>query len=484
MDFFTNQPAASASASASRTPVEAARSGLAKVSASRKVRLACDRCHTQKLRCVRKPHQASCERCIRLKNVCRFGPRAPRASLKVRQQDKNREHGTSPNPPFTPTAADSPDNNSPSTRGREPDVAEDQGQLSCSMAESTRFNRSLSATTHLDLYHSMTGNFDGMQDIDWSSLRRQSGNLDILQQDGFGYLEAPSWCENTHPSAENPFERMFDPNLGVESHKPSDESESVSASTVRKLADLNVALFDCAAKFSTSVGDSASPMGDGIRVSRKSAILVFDELFRLTADFVEVIRSISGRGSETCTHSPSRSPEQDVAHTEWLNSANTPQTSQLLSMNTDRLQYSPFSGVNEGTLLMIVSCHSHLIEMYTTVFEMIRACIEHSLAPKMGENWAVILPRLQVGSIATPPVQVDVRNPLPATKSSMYMLMVVMLSSQLWEQLANLVSAERDFSAVSTSKLHRTFKDTIWDVLTERTNSLSQTIDATRNMLH
>lgn len=47
-----------------------------------KVRAACNRCHGQKLRCIKKPGQAKCERCRKLHTSCRFSPRAPRSSLK------------------------------------------------------------------------------------------------------------------------------------------------------------------------------------------------------------------------------------------------------------------------------------------------------------------------------------------------------------------------------------------------------------------
>jgi Fungal Zn(2)-Cys(6) binuclear cluster domain len=65
-------PAASASVSgaSSRRP-----SNLAK-----KPRAACNRCHSQKLRCGKKLGEATCERCLKLGTLCRFEPRAPRAS--------------------------------------------------------------------------------------------------------------------------------------------------------------------------------------------------------------------------------------------------------------------------------------------------------------------------------------------------------------------------------------------------------------------
>ncbi|KAH8819903.1 hypothetical protein F5884DRAFT_762104 [Xylogone sp. PMI_703] len=49
---------------------------------SPRLRSACDRCHSQKLRCIRKPGQISCDRCLKLKlhRRCQFSPRKSRAS--------------------------------------------------------------------------------------------------------------------------------------------------------------------------------------------------------------------------------------------------------------------------------------------------------------------------------------------------------------------------------------------------------------------
>lgn len=84
MDLFTTAPAASASVSGPVVSSVGESDNL-----SGKVRSACDRCHSQKLRCVRNRGQVSCERCLKLKRSCRFGPRAiraTRASLKPAEQ--------------------------------------------------------------------------------------------------------------------------------------------------------------------------------------------------------------------------------------------------------------------------------------------------------------------------------------------------------------------------------------------------------------
>jgi hypothetical protein len=84
MDTFTDPPVASASASG--TSSESSGGGCSGYP-SRKTRLACDRCHTQKLKCVRKAGNGSrCERCLRLKTACRFGPRVARSPIKFPEQ--------------------------------------------------------------------------------------------------------------------------------------------------------------------------------------------------------------------------------------------------------------------------------------------------------------------------------------------------------------------------------------------------------------
>ncbi|KAL4778215.1 hypothetical protein BJX76DRAFT_343830 [Aspergillus varians] len=45
-----------------------------------KLRAACNRCHAQKLRCVRTTGQLQCGRCLRLNTLCQFAPRTPRGS--------------------------------------------------------------------------------------------------------------------------------------------------------------------------------------------------------------------------------------------------------------------------------------------------------------------------------------------------------------------------------------------------------------------
>jgi hypothetical protein len=80
MDLFISSPVPSASASGVASESSG---GGSSVNLPKKTRSACNRCHAQKLKCVKKGgRENSCERCFRLRTACRSGPRVARSSLK------------------------------------------------------------------------------------------------------------------------------------------------------------------------------------------------------------------------------------------------------------------------------------------------------------------------------------------------------------------------------------------------------------------
>lgn len=106
-----------------------------------KTRSACNRCHSQKLKCVRKEEQVKCERCLRLKTACRFGPRTPRASTKQNSLERAANGGQSiwfdsvsgsepimtPNTHPNSTLADMSNSDWPLSSVAETGLAEDRG---------------------------------------------------------------------------------------------------------------------------------------------------------------------------------------------------------------------------------------------------------------------------------------------------------------------------------------------------------------------
>jgi hypothetical protein len=277
-------------------------------------------------------------------------------------------------------------------------------------------------------------------------------------------------------------------------HENNDRSSLAPKSFVRKLASLNIALHECSEKLptmATIVTGREIPSGhsnDTMHGSRKTTFFVIDELFRLTSEFIDVMKCFPVSECETGTTPSSTDPcPADSASTISLTSCGEQMSHSSLQMT--RTTRSPpsrsFSHMGEATMFMVVSCHCRITELYSSVFELMQACIEHKLPPRIDKHWAVILPNLQFGSVTTPPVQVDIDSPLSPSNSSMYMLMFTMLSSQLWEQLVEVMRAgcAGEVSTSPGSLSRSTLVDTMWDRVTEKNNDLSRIIDSTRHLL-
>jgi hypothetical protein len=260
-------------------------------------------------------------------------------------------------------------------------------------------------------------------------------------------------------------------------------------SAVRTLAYLNVALYECAANLPNLAEADAIPAnttGNGLPGSRKETLFAIDELFRLTAEFIEVVKSLSAFDYHTSSTSSSTNPmplgaQSTLSLLEY--NQKWSQTGNEAVRTGMRPPFNSLSYVDEATMLIIASCHSRITEIYVYLFKMMQACIEHSLVPQPDKAWVVILPQLQIGSIASPPVHVDAKTPLPSAKVLMYMLMITMLSSQLWEQLAGLIRARGDGSTTPGSTSRSALVGVLWNTMTERTDRLSQTILATKCLL-
>lgn len=98
LDFMPNSPTASASAWESTAVLSFANTFR---SPSGKFRAACNRCHSQKLKCVKKTGQMSCDRCLRLETTCNFSCRAPRIYHKPQEQGADLANESSSEPGST-----------------------------------------------------------------------------------------------------------------------------------------------------------------------------------------------------------------------------------------------------------------------------------------------------------------------------------------------------------------------------------------------
>lgn len=212
---------------------------------------------------------------------------------------------------------------------------------------------------------------------------------------------------------------------------------------------------------------------------RQTTVFVLDELFRLTGELVELTKSVSNEEFQGQETSVSAGPHEVVAPFQRLSDVEITIPSTPLSQSSQ-----PSRPIDEATLLMVFSCHTRVTEMYAAIFEKTHVCIERQLPPRTDSNWAVILPRLQMGSIATPPRRVDARAPLASkADASLYILMFAMLSGQLWEQVADAMRGLRENVKRMGDVEGGLVTARTWDAVMGRIEGMVSTIEETKRLL-
>ena len=275
-------------------------------------------------------------------------------------------------------------------------------------------------------------------------------------------------------------------------------SSAPSTAAAHRLAKLNIALYGCAAKLPSTPEADAETVGSTSlrRDSREQGLFAIDELFRLTSEFINIIQFPSTEPCAMSIGSPTTPPEPSSTQVPSLFTLSQKRASTGLE-DTDFGPRSSLSQLDEGTLLMLLSCHCRLTETYLSIFRMMQACIQYSLPPTVDKDFALILPQLQVGSLSSPSMQVNINTPVSPATSSMYMVMITMLSSQLCETLASLLLVEQEeMSSGGRGNVSRgqgldrvdqsptsPFQLLFMATVTDRTHRLRDSIDTTKLLL-
>lgn len=85
----------------------------------------------------------------------------------------------------------------------------------------------------------------------------------------------------------------------------------------------------------------------------------------------------------------------------------------------------PGCEVDQGTILLLLSCANRVFDVYEVILGHMRGCIKHKLTPVTSDGKTLLLPQLRIGSFAPP----------TPTAMAVHMLMVVLMASNLFEQL-------------------------------------------------
>ncbi|CZR68122.1 uncharacterized protein PAC_18021 [Phialocephala subalpina] len=300
----------------------------------------------------------------------------------------------------------------------------------------------------------------------------------LLAFEGSANLDLPPVHDNV-ASADNFYSpATLEPCMRINDQDTVDPLDLTPPSIVQMLANLDVALYECSLKlpFPFKAGSDSVRIG-----TRKSKMFALDELFRLTTEFLNIFTCLSHEADQLNVSPSSTIQTESNAESTLPFFAYSQRLSKTVHSAGMEEPTRPFSPLDEATIFMIMSCHCRLTEIYVSLFKMMQACIEHSLAPRGDKDWAIILPQLQVGSITLPPVQVDINTPVSPTISSMYMLMITILSSQVWEQLADKMRVCDGISVRMGSSSVLT--ETVWNKITDKNDRILQTIDDTRHLL-
>ncbi|KAF2811009.1 uncharacterized protein BDZ99DRAFT_570284 [Mytilinidion resinicola] len=312
-------------------------------------------------------------------------------------------------------------------------------------------------------------------DMDWST-----NYGDMMTTNQMADANLTNVNEDTMIYAGNrPSPRISISDSRIEYQNTEDYPKTSPTSAVHKLAALNVALYECAAQIPSVSKEGIISAGGDPRKSQKATVFAFDELFRLTTDFIEVVKDLS-------VEEPTANPP--LSSTDLTQPSTQPSlplvtyTHPSLSTNTTPLPSSLptalFAHVDEPTLLLLSSSLTRLATIYASIFEKIYLCLEHSATPVIGRDWAIILPRISVGSIASPPVRVDNDTPLVSkTESSLYMLVFTMLAGQLWGQVGE------GMGLGDGAKDGRGLMDVMWDSVRERVEGMVRMVEDTKGLL-
>ncbi|KAI1365593.1 hypothetical protein F5Y08DRAFT_172141 [Xylaria arbuscula] len=456
-----------------------------------KTRSACDRCHQQKLRCVKAAGESTCERCARLSLECRYSPRERRGA-------RSKPYRMSLM--LGPDAWSEPRTLAPAGEPRMPDaqqkkdVAPFLGSVECNSwssqqgpviddnAETLRYMSSY-AQSHVQDNIPTTA-------ITCPSRLVESLALNSLNREDDPALHMVPSHRNLTTDIEDGCAFNF---IDVQGLDGAYNAGSASVghfltSTAGRLTSLNMALYECASKL-PSIEPRRGERADRPRTPhnmnmnnnrREATLLALDEVFCATNDFINILQSLYPTA-------PDQPPARMQHYHGGLN------TLSPLPSPSSRIQPPPH--LDEATTLLFLSCHCRLADIYESIFRAVQHCIDSSFSLSVSHQIAgVILPQLQVGGfggVFSPALRVDFTGPaLPATTVSMYLALTMTLSSQLWTQIMEAMrKGGGEGGRASCSRISRDLVDTAelsdstWDMALRRTHRLSRDIEVIQSSL-
>ena len=298
-----------------------------------------------------------------------------------------------------------------------------------------------------------------------------------------------------------------------------DSGRSSVADAVRELADMNVRLFEHAATLPPRSGHGVvnQPAEELSRsgAPREGKLFAIDQTFTLTKNLIDILKRLYKHIDQSLAGPSTDTSVDPMLYSEISDKDSSPlaQLSEA-SLLHPRTQATPDCAhtprLDQATVLLILSCYYRLMDIYESIFGHMQACAKHSTTPISDDGRTVTLPPLQVGSYASPMLEkTDMGAPPSLSAISMHMMVIFMLSSQLCDQLREVIGegigrtrgrghegweAPTALSSVgdalhssvgemARSGLQMSFQDKAWDAMWERSGGLSDQMRRTRQVL-
>ncbi|GLA09606.1 hypothetical protein AnigIFM60653_011937 [Aspergillus niger] len=363
-----------------------------------KIRRACDRCHTQKLRCIRSEHERACVRCARASLVCVFSP--PTRHRTSPSEAKRLGCSQALNSALHPTRTGSlwsPD--SSTLLELDPSAAPLHPGLPCPKPVGM-----------LDPLPAATCDpFTPVEGFSWDHLLNTSPPMalgDLIP--GELALTTTTFSTSTSPlSPSHPLQTPPASRIAPQRHSSPHEPTSIANRTewVAELARLNVKLLTHAQQIA-----HRQPRETPRRSSPTSApdhdldedrpTFAVDQTFLLSQQLIDLL---SQQDAPSATGAPAQSPPPGP-----------PQLPRTLR------------SLDPASILLVLSCHLRVLESYSQMFAHVQAWQEHGGASLAATG--IGLPALNIGAFS-----------LPASSPRLQIAVILQLAEQLLSRLREMV---------------------------------------------
>ncbi|KAG0647640.1 Isoflavipucine cluster transcription factor [Hyphodiscus hymeniophilus] len=411
-----------------------------------RLRAACDRCHSQKLRCPKRPGSEVCDRCSKSGALCVYSPfrQKKEAEAQIRRSDK--DFGNKKDNCGSVRASQKRQRIASLVEEPNIDLGDAFGSaISNQDEESIDIGANWSYNSY-DTFRPMVADpsfvdmglvgQDELPQLDFTlpALPKYADKMDNvlqlcnppfdLQSRGLLCSHKLNPVEPTLPSPSQPLLAVQTPKIpSWNGHSKEQPQQRSATHCIRQLSELSVSLFEHSNTIPPQSIHDPIPENEVYEEAmslraQDYAYYTADETFRVTQELIDIYPSFI----ELFARRNVSLPEESEA-----------QTSPTGDQRVDRLgpiipNFSNPERLDHASILLILSCHLRLLDIYDELFKHMEVCIEQRGIVCNPRQATFSAPQLKIGNF-TPPVTAAV---------SMQILMLVHFATSLCDYAVEL----------------------------------------------